>query len=247
MKQLSRRDVIKTIALGSAFSNVIGRSWSTPLVYDIRPLSEIQTGSLVIKLADFPELGKARGSVRVSTSPLDAPGQKQVGLFAPVIINRGDNNDFYVMSAECTHEGCTVRRMDAVSKVMVCPCHGSQYAMDGTVIHGPALQSLRTLKYTETDEAVQIEMPDVFYEISTQKAEPSARVQISVLTFQGITYEVFFGESLSSAPQPVPFASTASGALNQTEFAGIDDFANFFVERPGRFGFFQVAMKTLKV
>jgi cytochrome b6-f complex iron-sulfur subunit len=52
---------------------------------------------------------------------------------------------FYAMSAVCTHLGCmTVWKQDA--GVIACPCHGSNFRVDGTVIGGPAPRPLPWLK-----------------------------------------------------------------------------------------------------
>ena len=37
----------------------------------------------------------------------------------------------------CTHQGC-VLRADTALGTWDCPCHGSRFAADGTVIQGPA-------------------------------------------------------------------------------------------------------------
>lgn len=55
------------------------------------------------------------------------------------VVHEGD--DFHVVSAVCSHLGCTVQwRADAHR--FDCPCHGSRFQQDGTVIGGPAPRPL---------------------------------------------------------------------------------------------------------
>lgn len=49
------------------------------------------------------------------------------------------------LEATCRHRGCPINWV-AADKKFKCPCHGSQYAMSGKVIHGPAAHNLYTHK-----------------------------------------------------------------------------------------------------
>jgi Rieske Fe-S protein len=254
MKPLNRRQVIKTVMFGAAFSNVIGKAWAAPMRYEIRAQSSSQVGLLQVQLSDFPELNAARGSIRLATSPLESDPESDCtvercdrpsGLFSPVLINRGDQNDFYTMTAECAHAGCTVRKMDPSTKIITCPCHGSRYAMDGKVVGGPAMQSLQVFKFRQSNGMLEIEMPDVFYNIEARRVATQPRVEISFIAFMSITYQIYYRESLdSSVPQLVTFATTPDGPADQTEIPGIDDYVSAYVDRAGKAGFFQVVMKT---
>lgn len=52
-----------------------------------------------------------------------------------------DEERFHVISAVCTHLGCTVQ-WKADQRRFDCPCHGSRFRDDGTVIGGPAPRPL---------------------------------------------------------------------------------------------------------
>jgi cytochrome b6-f complex iron-sulfur subunit len=48
---------------------------------------------------------------------------------------------FFAMSAVCTHLGC-ITQWHPEANLVECPCHGSHYKKDGTVVHGPAPRAL---------------------------------------------------------------------------------------------------------
>jgi glycine/D-amino acid oxidase-like deaminating enzyme/nitrite reductase/ring-hydroxylating ferredoxin subunit len=54
---------------------------------------------------------------------------------------RGEDGAVHAVSAVCTHMGCIVG-WNGTDRTWDCPCHGSRFALDGSVIHGPAIEPL---------------------------------------------------------------------------------------------------------
>jgi cytochrome b6-f complex iron-sulfur subunit len=50
---------------------------------------------------------------------------------------------FSALSLVCTHLGCTV---ESSADGFACPCHGSRFDAEGKATHGPAINSLQTLR-----------------------------------------------------------------------------------------------------
>ncbi|MBV8186378.1 MAG: FAD-dependent oxidoreductase [Alphaproteobacteria bacterium] len=54
---------------------------------------------------------------------------------------RDETGGLHVRSAVCTHAGCALH-WNAFERCWDCPCHGSQFGVDGEVLNGPAAQPL---------------------------------------------------------------------------------------------------------
>jgi glycine/D-amino acid oxidase-like deaminating enzyme/nitrite reductase/ring-hydroxylating ferredoxin subunit len=87
---------------------------------------------------------RLRSALRTS-SAVDAlsPGQGTVirDGFGARAVYRDPDGELHAVSGTCTHLGCLVQ-FDDLQREWACPCHGSRFAVDGTVLHGPATAPL---------------------------------------------------------------------------------------------------------
>lgn len=58
-----------------------------------------------------------------------------------IALHRTDDGDLVACSARCPHMGCIVR-WNPAERSWDCPCHGSRFAPDGSVLDGPAVEGL---------------------------------------------------------------------------------------------------------
>ncbi|MFE7777081.1 FAD-dependent oxidoreductase [Streptomyces sp. NPDC057445] len=59
----------------------------------------------------------------------------------PEAVHRDTNGALHRLSARCTHLGCIVH-FDEAERAWECPCHGSRFGVDGSVLQGPAVHPL---------------------------------------------------------------------------------------------------------
>lgn len=77
---------------------------------------------------------------RQVTIPPDS--RDPVSFVEDVIVCR-DARGVRAFAARCTHLGCRITR--TADGLIVCPCHGSKFRMDGSVAAGPATRPLELL------------------------------------------------------------------------------------------------------
>lgn len=69
-----------------------------------------------------------------------------------IVVNK--NNSPVVFSSHCTHLGCTINKVE--SDRFVCPCHGSEYNLNGKVVKGPAYKNLQTIPFQISEDGKNI-------------------------------------------------------------------------------------------
>src|SRR5882757_4729621 len=128
----SRRQLVRGAAL-AACAPALG-----PLVGCARRISPNRDvnvgppvdGRLVVSTTEARELGRAGGAVVVHTPCIANP---------VLVVNTGSG--FLAMNALCPHANCEIAWVPE-DRQAECPCHGSRFAGDGTVLNGPAVVDL---------------------------------------------------------------------------------------------------------
>jgi rieske iron-sulfur protein len=120
-----------------------------------------QPGDVLVAVGDTARTPLTPGAVRRGAAPmLTWPMDRRTGLvrnaakFNQVLLLRlaGDRDEAHggqlvAFSAVCTHAGCIVSAWRAADRVLLCPCHGSEYdpARAAAVVAGPAPLPLPSL------------------------------------------------------------------------------------------------------
>ncbi len=108
----------------------------------VRPVTAMN-GRVQLALAQYPELTEAGGALRIRPD----------GAQDPIYVLAVGDRRFAALSPICTHLGCTV---DIQGDRLVCPCHGSTYDRQGTVLRGPAERALRRYPVDVTGDGIVV-------------------------------------------------------------------------------------------
>lgn len=103
------------------------------------------SGGLCLDLADPANamLTSVGGAVAI-----DAPSDT-------ILVVRVSDTKVVAVSAICTHQGCE-NLYTPSSQTFDCPCHGSQFSLNGAVLRGPARQSLAVYSATLASNTITI-------------------------------------------------------------------------------------------
>lgn len=104
---------------------------------------------LTLNFSSYPLLQQVNGSY-VVTAVLAS------GLSRPVAVTRTGSATADAVSAICTHQGCTINSFNGTS--YTCPCHGSAFAVSGSVLNGPAATALTAYSASVQAASVQVQL-----------------------------------------------------------------------------------------
>ncbi|MGH1392629.1 MAG: ubiquinol-cytochrome c reductase iron-sulfur subunit [Trichormus sp.] len=121
---MKRRDFINWVGLGWIAS-------SLPVAIAACSTTTTTSGDWQT-IGTIPELDKT-GQLLNENSPIGSV----------LVVGTSKTGDLIAVNPTCSHKGCTVA-WQATNKKFVCPCHGAEYGVDGTVQKAPATKPLKT-------------------------------------------------------------------------------------------------------
>ncbi len=106
-------------------------------------------GYVAAKFIGSEESGKEVLIYNMHSSPIGVDSVKDLGK---VFLIR-DEKGIFALRAKCTHLGC---KPIWNGKIFHCPCHGSEFTMEGDVIRGPATRHLEALLIKKEGDKLEI-------------------------------------------------------------------------------------------
>ena len=126
-------------SLGAAPMAALAAACASLVTRTVTPID----GTLRLALVHYPELSEPQGSLKVLPA----------GMADPVYVLALGERRFVALSPICTHLGCTVEIQESL---LVCPCHGSTYDRQGSVLKGPAERALARYRAELSPDGVVI-------------------------------------------------------------------------------------------
>lgn len=211
-------------------------------------------GRIKVTFTEYPVLQNEFSSIRLGVQPMfgDFPGNRK---FYPVVITRGEQQQFYALNSECPHAGCAVPPYNEFNGGIICPCHGSHFGIDGTYYEGPAGRSLDRYSIAfDGQETLTIEIPGLGYSVAGSIVQDGNRFRLDFPAHPFFQYEVQFrpGFGQNDSWNPVLFSLTADGPMDQSSLSITSGdpypepvMTSVFVDRTTPVGFYAVTNRVV--
>tara|TARA_R110001592_G_scaffold307299_2_gene580906 strand:- start:440203 stop:440637 length:435 start_codon:yes stop_codon:yes gene_type:complete len=144
---MERRKFVKQCCIGS-LAIPIGSSILTSCV-GMHYATATEKGNIIsIPKSEFvilnPKGNKQRKFVLVKSSRFSFP----IGIVP-------NGNHYTASLMKCTHRGC---ELNIGGGIYSCPCHGSEFTLEGQVLQGPAIDALTTFEIETDDDTIYIKL-----------------------------------------------------------------------------------------
>lgn len=132
-----------------------GNSWEAVYLPERKISKNITTfiSENITPLKNFAEYLGADALASVERLRLGEGRLVRSGL-KKIAASRDRHGELHLLSASCTHLGCVVH-WNSLEQCWDCPCHGSQFAPDGTALNGPAVSPLVPVEIPPSVQAAE--------------------------------------------------------------------------------------------
>ncbi len=199
-------------------------------------------GAVQIRVSPIAALQSAGGSVMLSP---DAGG-------TTLLINRGEENDFYVLDPTCTHQGCRVDLYDAGNGGISCPCHGSFFSITGAYLGGPAPSRLNSYESSfDGNDTLSIKIPGITFQISSIQVQSTTgnrrRLRLTFPTLSFGLYRIHRTTTPNGQQSLASFSTTAAGNATATSLLGNGGNKSVWVDSTSSAEFFTLSLEFFEV
>lgn len=248
-EMLNRREWVKRFVVGSAVA-LTGEAWKGSVLAEISTAAS-PTNIISLKIADYPTLRDrpdgGYGSMRFNLFGVTIPN----GI---ITVTRTPTDQFYSVSAYCTHQGTIVDPyLAGDTNAMICYAHNSVYDIQGTVItpgdgqpSQPNLPSYNN-QYDSGSGVLRIEIPNLNFKVNSTTLfsvnGATQRFQISFPAKNGAKYRIRYSPDLATPSTLVAFATSSGGAVSLTTInQTTNGTRNVWVDSTSAQGFYFVEM-----
>lgn len=145
---ITRKEFVKSLALvavSPALAPVLLSSCA-PAGLSVKVPEE--DGWVTLPVSSLPPVDDPYGFTRVYVN----------GRPNPVYLFRSGGDRITAVSSTCSHNGCSVKKL---RDRFECPCHGSEYSLEGHVSKGPAPDPLMVYPVTVSGDVVRFRVEEL--------------------------------------------------------------------------------------
>ena len=129
------------LAAGSA---VVGALLAVPLIrFTLHPVLAATTEKSWSEVGKEDEFHALDSPVKKLVTIEQRDGWRKTITEKPVYVTKDASGGLIVLSAVCTHLGCTVPWVEAEKK-FICPCHAGTFSPEGKLLAGPPPRAERS-------------------------------------------------------------------------------------------------------
>lgn len=155
------------LAAGSA---TVGALLAVPLVrFTLHPVLARTTEKSWSEVGKEEEFQSLTAPVKKLVTIEQRDGWRKTLAEKPVYVSKDAHGRLIVLSAVCTHLGCTVPWVEKENR-FVCPCHLGNFAIDGTLLSGPPPRSMDRLE-TKVEDGILKTQYQFFRQLTRTKEE----------------------------------------------------------------------------